>query len=67
MKRNAAKTESTTSISLNRSRLVVGLILIIAAALMFVVGEDTFATAGAVALGVLGLASVAISRRGGQP
>ena len=52
--------------SLNRSRLIVGLALIIAAALMFVVGEGTFATAGAVALGVLGLASVAISRRGGQ-
>ena len=37
----------------------------IAAALMLVVGEGTFATAGAVALGVLGLTSVAISRRGG--
>ena len=52
--------------SLNRSRLTVGLVLILVAALMFGVGEGTCATAGAVALGVLGLASVAISRRGGQ-
>ena len=52
------------SSSLNRSRLIVGLALIIVAALMLVVGEGTFATAGAVALGVLGLVSIAISRRG---
>lgn len=45
------------------SRLVVGLILIAAAVILFVLGEGTYATAGAVALGVLGLISVAISRR----
>jgi hypothetical protein len=50
--------------SLSQSRLVVGLILIATAVLMFILGEGTFATAGAVAIGVLGLISVAISRRG---
>lgn len=45
------------------SRLVVGLLLIAAAVILFVLGEGTVTTAGAVALGVLGLISVAISRR----
>jgi uncharacterized membrane protein len=52
--------ESTT---LNRSRLIVGLILILVAVMMFVLGESRFSTAGAVALGILGLISIAISRR----
>jgi hypothetical protein len=50
--------------SLSQSRLVVGLILIAAAVLMLILGEGAFATAGAVAIGILGLISVAISRRG---
>lgn len=50
--------------SLSQSRLVVGLILIAAAALMLILGEGAFATAGAVAIGLLGLTSIAISRRG---
>lgn len=45
------------------SRLLVGLILLAVAVLLFVLGEDTYSTAGAVALAVLGLASIAISRR----
>lgn len=45
------------------SRLIVGLILVVAAVLLLVLGEGTYATAGAVALGVLGLVSVAISRK----
>lgn len=48
---------------LNRSRLIVGLILLIIAALMFLLGDGNYSTAGAVALGVLGLVSVAISRK----
>lgn len=49
---------------MNWSRLIVGVILVLAAALMFLVGEGSFSTAGAVALAVLGIISIAISRRG---
>jgi hypothetical protein len=45
------------------SRLIVGLILVIAAALLFLLGKGAYATSGAIALGVLGLVSIAISRR----
>ena len=48
---------------MHRSRLIVGLILIAAAALMFVFGKGSYSTAGVIALLVLGLASIAISRR----
>jgi len=48
---------------MQKSRLVVGLILIAAAALLFVFGEGGYSTAGVIALLVLGLVSVAISRR----
>jgi len=48
---------------LNRSRFVVGLILVAVAVLLFLFGRGAYATAGAVALGLLGLVSVAISRR----
>jgi hypothetical protein len=48
---------------MNTSRLVVGLILIALAVLLLLLGEGAYATSGAVALGVLGLISVAISRR----
>jgi hypothetical protein len=51
------------STALNRSRLLVGLILILVAAMIFVLGDSSFSTAGAIALGVLGLVSVALSRR----
>ncbi len=45
------------------SRLIVGLILIAAAALLFFLGRGIYATSGAIALGVLGLVSLAISRK----
>jgi hypothetical protein len=45
------------------SRLIVGLILIAAAVVMFVFGKGSYSTAGVIALLVLGLASIAISRR----
>ena len=45
------------------SRLVVGLVLVAAAVLLLLLGEGDSVTAGAVALGVLGLAAIAISRR----
>jgi hypothetical protein len=48
---------------MRKSRLIVGLILIAAATLLFVFGEGRYSTAGATALAVLGLVSVAISRR----
>jgi len=49
------------SSQLNKSRLIVGIILIVIAVLMFLLPND-YSTAGAIALGVLGLVSVAISR-----
>jgi len=48
---------------LSKSRLIVGIMLIIIAALMFVFFNERYATAGAIAIGVLGLVSIAISRR----
>ena len=45
------------------SRLIVGLILVAAAILLLVLGEGAYATSGAIALGVLGLVSIAISRK----
>jgi hypothetical protein len=47
----------------NRSRFIVGLILVAVAVLMFLSTEGDYATAGAVAIGILGLTSMAISRR----
>jgi hypothetical protein len=48
---------------MQKSRLIVGLILVAAAALLFVFGEGSYSTAGVIALGVLGLVAIAISRR----
>lgn len=45
------------------SRLIVGIILMVVAVLMFIANGGAFATAGAIAIGVLGLVSIAISRR----
>jgi hypothetical protein len=45
------------------SRFMVGLLLVAAAALLFLWGNEAYATSGAIALGVLGLVSLAISRR----
>jgi len=49
---------------LNQSRLVVGVALIVIAAALFVFAGGSISPAGVVALGVLGLTSIAISRRG---
>jgi hypothetical protein len=47
---------------MRKSRLIVGLVLIAASALLFVFGEGRYSTSGVVALAVLGLVTVAISR-----
>ncbi len=48
---------------LNTSRFVVGIILIAVSAAMFVFLRGEYSTAGAIAIGVLGLVSIAISRK----
>ncbi len=48
---------------LSNSRFIVGVILVVLAVLMFLFPETVYSTAGAVAIGVLGLISIAISRR----
>ena len=48
---------------LNKSRFVVGLILVVIAVLMLLFTEGDYGTAGAIGLGVLGLVSLAISKR----
>ena len=48
---------------LNKSRLIVGLILLVIAVLILLFNQGGYSTAGAVGLGVLGLVSIAISRR----
>jgi hypothetical protein len=49
--------------NLQRSRLIVGLILIGVAIALSVFGAGNYSTAGIVAMGVMGLILVAISRR----
>jgi hypothetical protein len=46
---------------LSWSRLIVGIVLVAMAVLIFLFTD--YATAGAIAIGVLGLVSIAISRR----
>ena len=48
---------------LNKSRFIVGIVLVIIAAVMFLFAKGDYPTAGAIAIGVLGLISIAISRR----
>ncbi len=48
---------------LNKSRFIVGIILVIIAVLMFLFGNRDNSTAGAIGIGILGLVSIAISRR----
>lgn len=47
----------------NLSRFVVGIVLIIAAVLLLVFARGEYATAGIVAIAVLGLISIATARR----
>ncbi|MGB3906616.1 MAG: hypothetical protein WBB22_17030 [Anaerolineae bacterium] len=51
------------SSQLNKSRFIVGIVLIVIAVLMFLFVKWDYSTAGAIAIGVLGLISIAISRR----
>lgn len=46
---------------MNRSRLIVGLILVIIAAMLYLLTD--FNTGGIIAIGVLGFVSIAISRK----
>ena len=48
---------------MQKSRLIVGLVLIAAAVVIFLFGKGSYSTAGVIALLVLGLVSIAISRR----
>ncbi len=48
---------------LNKSRFIVGIVLVVVAVLMFVFAKGDYSTAGAVGIGVLGLISIAISRK----
>ena len=48
---------------LNKSRFIVGIVLVVIAVLMFVFAMGDYSTAGAVGIGVLGLISIAISRK----
>ncbi len=47
----------------NPSRVIVGTVLVLVAALLFLFGDGNFSTAGIVAIAVLGLISIAISRK----
>ncbi len=44
-----------THSQLNKSRFVVGVVLVIVAALMFIFLKGDYSTAGAIAIGILGL------------
>lgn len=48
---------------LNKSRFIVGILLVVIAVAMFLFFKESIATAGAIAIGILGLVSIAISRR----
>jgi hypothetical protein len=48
---------------INTSRFIVGLVLIAVAVAIFLFGGNNYSTAGAVGLGVLGLVSIAVSRK----
>jgi hypothetical protein len=58
-----AKDTEMNGSPLNKSRLIVGIILVVIAVLMFVFLRDRYSTAGAIAIGILGLVSIAIARR----
>ena len=48
---------------MQKSRLIVGFVLMAGAVLLFVFGKGRYSTAGVIALLVIGLVSIAISRR----
>jgi uncharacterized membrane protein len=47
----------------NTSRFVVGLLLVVLSALMLLFANGNYPTAGIIGIGVLGLISIAISRK----
>jgi hypothetical protein len=49
--------------AMEKSRFIVGLVLIAVAVLIFVLGSGSGTTAGATTIGILGIILVAISRR----
>jgi len=51
------------SSQLNISRFIIGVVLVIIAVLMFLFAKGDYSTAGAIGIGILGLISIAISRR----
>jgi hypothetical protein len=54
---------TVTMPALHQSRLIVGLLLVMVAVLLWLSGAAHYSTAGVIAIGVLGLISIAISRR----
>ena len=48
---------------LDKSRFIVGIVLVVIAVLIFLFAKGNYSTAGAIGIGVLGLISIAISRR----
>ena len=48
---------------LNRSRFIVGIILIVIAVLIFLFVKGDYSTTGAIGIGILGLVSIAISMK----
>ncbi|MEK7324988.1 MAG: hypothetical protein AAB217_06995 [Chloroflexota bacterium] len=59
---NPRRSEMKSS-QLNKSRFVIGIVLVVIAVLMFLFAKGDYSTAGAIGIGVLGLISIAISRR----
>jgi len=49
---------------MRKSRLIVGIIIVAIVALLFAFGDGSYSTAGLTALALIGLTSIAISRRG---
>lgn len=48
---------------LSKSRFIVGIVLMVIAVLLLLYPMGTYSTAGGIGIGVLGLISIAISRR----
>lgn len=51
------------SFQLNKSQFIVGIILIVIAVLMFLFTRGDYSSTGAIAIGMFGLVSIAVSRR----
>ena len=48
---------------LNKTRFILGIILVVVAVLMLLFGEGGLFTVGAAGIGILGLLNIAVSRR----